>query len=56
LKILCVIVILALSETVEEPTHIISIRKARGVGAPATLDSFAPTVGMKKDRKKVWID
>jgi hypothetical protein len=45
---------------VEEPTSIVGIREARDVGAPATLDSFAPTVGMETDRKNsyldIWID
>jgi hypothetical protein len=31
------------SETAEGTTRIISIRRARDVGALATLDSFAPT-------------
>jgi hypothetical protein len=41
------------SETVEEPTYIISIRRDGDVGALATLDSFAPTTGTKKDRKRL---
>jgi hypothetical protein len=41
------------TKIVEEPTCIISIRRARDVGAPDTLDSFTPTVGMKKDRKRL---
>jgi hypothetical protein len=41
------------SETEEEPATKVSGRRARIVGALATLDSFAPTVGAKKDRKRL---
>jgi hypothetical protein len=40
------------SKTVEEPNHIVGVGEARDVGAPATLDSFAPTVGMETYRKR----
>jgi hypothetical protein len=38
-------------KTVEEPNHIVGVGEARNVGAPATWDSFTPTVGMETDRK-----
>jgi hypothetical protein len=38
----------ATSKKVEEPTCIVGIREAGDVGAPATLDSFAPTNGNNK--------
>jgi hypothetical protein len=39
---------LATSETVEEFTHIVGVREAGDVEAPATLDSFATTNGNDK--------
>jgi hypothetical protein len=36
------------SETEEEPARSFSVRRSGNVGAPATLDSFAPTVFGKK--------
>jgi hypothetical protein len=39
------------SKTEEEPTSSASIRRAGNVGTPATLDSFASTVGKRKTRK-----
>jgi hypothetical protein len=41
---------LALSKTEEKFTSSVSVRWTRNVGAAATLDSFALTVGMKNDR------
>jgi hypothetical protein len=34
-------------------TSTVNVRRARDVGAPDTLDSFAPTVGAKRDRKRL---
>jgi hypothetical protein len=36
------------SETVEQPTRTISIRRAGDVGTPATWDSFVLTIGKEK--------
>jgi hypothetical protein len=35
------------SKMVEEPTRIVDVREAGDVGAQATLDIFAPTIGTK---------
>jgi hypothetical protein len=37
----------------EEPITKVSVRRAGIVGALATLDSFVPTIGAKKDRKRL---
>jgi predicted histidine transporter YuiF (NhaC family) len=48
------------SKTVEEPVNIVCVKDVGDVGTPATLDSFAPTVGIEMDRKRfmfdTWID
>jgi hypothetical protein len=36
----------------KEPTRSFSIRGAGNVGAPATLDNFAPPFGKKKKEKE----
>jgi hypothetical protein len=41
------------SKIKEEPNHSIGVRAAGNVGAPATLDSFASTVGKKTFGKMV---
>jgi hypothetical protein len=43
------------SKTEEKPTGKVSISEAGDVGAPATLDSFAPTVGTTKDGKRLMV-
>jgi hypothetical protein len=44
------------SETVEEPTHIVGVREAGDVGAPATQDNFATTMGTTKGQRKFMLD
>jgi hypothetical protein len=41
------------SKMVEERTSIVDIREAGDVGAPASLDSFTPTVGTETNRKRL---
>jgi hypothetical protein len=40
----------------EKPAINVSIREARDVGAPATLDSFTPTARERKRRRKEILD
>jgi hypothetical protein len=42
-----------LSGMEEEPTRSFSVRRAGNVGAPATLNSLAHTIGTKKRKKKI---